>query len=166
MSRLNPEQLAGFRRQTPPPTAPEHTTGETVRVAPPQTPAPVRQRRDTALSARRTSTERQGGSKAVLHLPLPVASQLRETSRETGYPMSRIVTAAVLEAEKALRAELDGGVPVLRARGAPGREAFTFWLSESTRRILKELADLGGISASEVAARALGPFLDRLHSSV
>lgn len=80
--------------------------------------------------------------------------------------MSRIVTAAVLEAEKALRAELDGGVPVLRARGAPGREAFTFWLSESTRHILRELADLGGISASEVAARALGPFLDRLHSSV
>jgi hypothetical protein len=37
-------------------------------------------------------------------------------------------------------------------------------LSAATRGTLKDLARTGGISASEVAARALGPFLDRLEA--
>jgi hypothetical protein len=100
----------------------------------------------------------------VLWLPKPTASRLRAISQETGFPLSRLVTAAVIDSADALADELDGGVPLLRRRPDSGREVFTLWLSAATRATLKDLGRTGGISASEVAARALGPFLDRLEA--
>lgn len=176
MVRLRAEQLAGFRRQTPPPT-PEPSEAGAPAVPAPHEAAPGPER-GNPRSARLVASgqvhaieapaeiERHSGAKAVLHLPRPLATRLRAVAEATAYPLSRLVTAAVLESMDALRSELDGGVPLLRSRGAPGREAFTFWLPYSTRAALKELAGLGGISASEVAARALAPFLDRLESDL
>jgi hypothetical protein len=183
MPRLNADQLAGFRRQSQRPASHSPTTPETSappvpeettpppepELAPP--PASGHSHSDAAPFPQpvgplttRTSAARSKGSKAVLHLPKPTAGRLRAISEATGYPLSRLVTAAVTESTEPLRKELDGGVPLLRRRPNPGREAFTLWLPSSTRAILKDLAQVGGISASEVATRALESLLDRLEA--
>ncbi len=176
MARLNTDQLAGFRRKSQPPLPPQAlaspTTDEStpslesgpsgVRGQPDSTAARASQRLDS--SAFPAPADRGKGAKAVLHLPRPTAGRLRATSEATGYPLSRLVTAAVTESAELLGRELDGGVPLLRRRPSPGREAFTLWLPSSTRTVLKQLAEVGGISASEVATRALEPFLDRFEA--
>lgn len=180
MARLTADQLAGFRRQSRPAQsqsadvsdlrrASQEAPAETASTTPLEASSksdsavlpPNRQQdaSDSQLGPSAVLTRQTKGSKAVLHLPKPVAARLRATSDRTGYPLSRLVTAAVVASAEALRAELDGGVALLRRRPDPGREAFTFWLPASTRNALRELAQLGGISASEVAARALDSFL-------
>lgn len=169
MSKLNADQLAGFRRQSQPPVVePRPREPQEQRAAvseapveKPTGPRTVRPARTPAVA-----TDHQKGSKAVIHLPKSVASQLRSVASRTGFPMSRLLTAAVAESSEKLHKELDGGVPLLRRRPEPGREAFTLWLPASTRATLKELSDAGGISVSEVAARALEPFLKRLELGV
>jgi hypothetical protein len=115
-------------------------------------------------SSAQDSTDQPKAGKAVLWLPKPTANRLRAISKATGYPLSRIVTAAVIDSADTLANELDGGVPLLRRRPDSGREVFTLWLSAATRATLKDLAATGGISASEVASRALEPFLDGLET--
>jgi hypothetical protein len=185
MPRLTGEQLAGFRKQSQPPTPatpaaeePTSTNGHTTPSPAPTQPAQTA-RTDQQPRPRRTrpspaattdeppsqnSSEQPRTGKAALWLPKPTANHLRAVSQATGYPLSRLVTAAIIDAADTLAEELDGGVPLLRRRPDPGREVFTLWLSATTKATLKDLARAGGISASEVAARALGPFLDRLEA--
>jgi hypothetical protein len=182
MARLNPEQLAGFRKQSQPPkpaapasVEPTSANGQSTHTSPAPQPAsidqPPRTRRTRPAPAATTDEppsqgpgEQAKGGKAVLWLPKPIAYQLRAISHATGFPLSRLVTAAVIDSAETLAHELDGGVPLLRRRPESGREVFTLWLSATTRATLKDLARAGGISASEVAARALAPFLDRLEA--
>jgi hypothetical protein len=178
MPRLTGEQLAGFRKQSQPPTPPEPASdqpsspnGEATLTPAAEQPKPIDQKppprrpRTTADEAPTLdSTDQPKAGKAVLWLPKPTASRLRAVSEETGYPLSRLVTAAVIDSAEALAHELDGGVPLLRRRPDSGRDVFTLWLSAATRATLRDLARTGGISASEVAARALEPFLDRLET--